>query len=51
MQRPEQVARLERLGCDLVTGPVVGPTMTRADADRMVVRRRHAPSTAPPPAA
>ncbi len=40
---------LERLGCDLVTGPAIGPAMTRADADRMVGRRRTAPPTAPPP--
>ena len=49
VHRPEQLALLERLGCDLVTGPAIGPAMTRADADRMVGRRRTAPPTAPPP--
>lgn len=49
VHRPEQLALLERLGCDLVCGPAVGAAMTQADAERLVVHRRAAPPTAPPP--
>lgn len=49
VHRAEQLALLERLGCDLVCGPAIGPAMTRTDADRLVDRRRAARPTASPP--
>lgn len=50
VQRPGQLAALERLGVDLVAGPAIGPPMTRDEALRLVARRRTA-DTAPAGAA
>jgi EAL domain len=38
INRASQLDALEHLGCDLVIGPVVGPTMTRSEVDRTVRR-------------